>query len=731
MSHTKTTRNLDINKRSKTNIIKNDIYKWTLYILTGLILAFVLLSVVFVIYNGIKTAKEADLSFWYLFFGNTYDTHTYTNILACGFIVFNTIWMAFLAIIIAVPVSIGTAIIITRVLNKTFSSVLYSVVAILAAIPSVVYGVFGYDVVNNILMGFGLPTGSLLAIVLMISFMITPTITIMTIASIKLTDKKMEESSYALGATRTQTALNVTIRSAKAGIITGVIFAVGRALGETTAISIITPVPGNFTEGIVISPWKQSLFLGPAILGAMPGGESNKLVPFYPIISAFLLSTSMLVFGSLKYVEFISNDNKKSNKQTKEVAEINSALKKFEEQGLNSLDAQEQKMLILNNKKMQISKMELSMTDNDKASLELQKATINDFSRIESYKNMKSMQHNLFIYISSLIGVVLLAGILLFLFNGGFHLLSWDLLTARKYFFNDEVKVSIGLYGLAVPMLGTLISILIALSIALPIGATFGLFLGLYVRKDTKFGFFIALVLQIITAIPTIVWSTIALIIFSGTSFDENMKGLEPAIFMGIVILPTIIKTTEDAASRVKNGLIEGSESLGATKLKTTTSIFIRETYTSIIAAALLGISIVMAESTMFISLLKDAPATTDDIGQWVEQGGSTLASTIFNLNSKYNNTFGDPESAALIMDEIKSVGIILMAFIFMISMSSVLFTNKKALMASGMMLSLVTFVLACYFNEISVALSMILLAISFILLVGPMIWEVYKKYQR
>ncbi len=728
MSNTETTRNLNINKKSKSNIIKNDIYKWALFVVTGLILAFVLLSVVFVLYNGIATAKKAGISIWELLFGNAYDTGSNTNILACGFIVFNTIWMAFLALLIAVPISIGTAIIITRVLKNTLATILYSVVAILAAIPSVVYGVFGYDVVNTMLVSIGFTTGSLLAILLMISFMIIPTITIMTIASIKLTDRKMEESSYALGATRTQTALNVTIRSAKAGIMTGIIFAIGRALGETTAISIISPVPPHFDEGVVLAPWKQSLFLGPAILGLMPGGETNSIIPLYPIVSAFLLSTSMLIFGSLKYLEFISSDDKRSEKQTKEVAMINAAKIKMEKEGLFALSSAEQKLLILSDEKARIAKAELTLSIEDKASMELMKASINDFSKIETFKEEKTFQHNLFIYISSLIGVILLVGILMYLFNGGFKLLSWDLLTSREYYVPEGTKPSLGLYGLATPMLGTMISVMIALTIALPVGAVFGLFLALYIRRDTKFGFFVGLVLQIITAIPTIVWSTIAIVIFAGTSFNENYKGLEPAIFMGIVILPTIIKTTEDSAKRVNRGLIEGTESLGATKLKTTTSIFLKETFPSIMAAALLGISIVMAETTMFISLLKEVNGPVSNINDWIQSGGSTLASTIFNLNSKYTQNFGDPEAAALILCEIKSVGLVLMAFIFIISLSSVMFTSKKPLTGLGILLALMTFVLSCYANEDSVSLSMILLVVSVILVMAPAIFEKVKR---
>lgn len=692
-----------INKKSSSNLFKDNIYKYCLYGIAAFISLFILISVIFVFVSGIDTTIKADIGIGQLIFGDSY-TPLAANTLAAGFIVINTVWMALICILVATPIAIGTSIIITRVLSKTLSTIMYAIVAILAAIPSVIYGMFGYSVINNILMKIGIETGSLLSIILTNSFMIVPTITIMTIASIKLTDRKLEESSYALGSTKTQTSFYITLKTAKAGILTGIIFAVGRCLGETTAISMIAP-QASFYDGVVLSPFNASLFLGPSILGLMPGGESTFDIYLFPIISAFLLATSMLIFGSLKFVEFKTNDSQISKKQSNKISIIKNIEAKRDKYGISFLTAKEQKLLYNSEKAFLKNMKDYSYSMEDIALLELQKSSVGSDIKIKKYKKNKSIQHNLFICVSALIGVVLLLSIFIFLFNGGFNLLNWNMLTSRD-FYGDPINQ---MYGLASPMLGTLITIIIALIISVPIGASLGIFLTIYINKDSKFGYLISLALQILTAIPTIVWSTIAALVFMGTSFDENAKGLEPAIFIGIILLPTMIKTTEDAAKRVNSGLVEGAASLGATNLKTSGSVVFKEALPSIFAASLLGVSTVLAESTIFVSLLDTNTNSHNDINSWISDGGYSLSATIWKLNAIAKSNFDNIEKYSMLMNEIKTIGLILMLIIFVMSISSVMYSNRKYISGTGFLLSVPLFIIGTYVYSCSQATSIIL----------------------
>ncbi|NQX83373.1 MAG: ABC transporter permease subunit [Mycoplasmataceae bacterium] len=710
---------LEIDKHNKVNSIKDNLYKYVLYAITGFIALIILYALIYVLITGIKGSMDSDLGFWQLMFGSKFTPSQ--GIISMGFIIGNTIWMAFLAALLASPVSIGTAIIITRVLSKKASSFMYSIVAILAAIPSVVYGAFGYYVLDNMsteLLNFD--PASLFTMIIMLSFMITPTITIMTVASIKLTDRKLEDSSYALGASKTQTSLYITLRSAKVGIYTGILFAVGRCLGESTAISMVG-TPSTFLDGLTLPIWKQSLFLAPALLSSTMG-EIHGPFPMMPIIALFLLMTTMLVFGCMKFYEFNKSDDQLIRKQSTQIFKTKQANKKLDKFGIEALNFSEQKTLIKSLKNHQHQKRihESYKRPEIAAQVILRKSTLSPTRTYETFKKTKTKQHNAFIYLTSLIGVGLLLGILFFLFRGGFEYLTWDTLTSRQYV-NGNNK----LYGLAVPMMGTLLTVITSLAIALPIGVTLGMCLSTYLDKSKKTGWFASFIFQAITSVPTIIWSTIAIVIFAGTSFHQNYIGFEPIIFLSVVIMPTIIKTTEEAGGRVRKDLIEGSYSLGATKLTTTLHIYLREAMPSIIAGSLLAISIAMAETTVFISILPFGK-TPIDIDQWISNGGFTLATTIYHLKQADVTLY--PETLA----EIKTIGIVLMMFILVISLTSILFTRREYMSGFCMLAAIVMVPFGFYINEGSILILSLSLIIAIIgVIIIPMTRKIMLGIQR
>ncbi len=154
------------------------------------------------------------------------------------------------AVVIGVVVGISTAIVITSILPPAISSVISKIVDLLAGIPSVIYGFFGLMVIVPIIKLTGAPSGglSLLAVIIILSFMILPTIIRMTEVSLKAIPKEYKEGAYALGATRLQYIFKVQLRAAKSGIIAGVMLAIGRALGETMAVMLVagnSPVVPN------------------------------------------------------------------------------------------------------------------------------------------------------------------------------------------------------------------------------------------------------------------------------------------------------------------------------------------------------------------------------------------------------------------------------------------------------------------------------------------------------
>ena len=190
-------------------------------------------------------------SFFPFVFGLSWEASPYQY--GIGFIIINTLYVTLCSLLIAVPISVLTALLIVRIAPKFLSKTINYVIELLASIPSIIYGIFGAGVITNIvknlanLFNYQSAGGvSTLATIIVLAMMIIPTITLISITSIKTVKADYIKGSLALGASSTQTNFKVVLTSAKSGIFSGIILGVGRALGEATAV---TMVAGNATSG--------------------------------------------------------------------------------------------------------------------------------------------------------------------------------------------------------------------------------------------------------------------------------------------------------------------------------------------------------------------------------------------------------------------------------------------------------------------------------------------------
>ena len=146
------------------------------------------------------------------------------------------------AILIGVPVGFLTAVFLSKMAPKKLRTVMESAVSLLAGIPSVVYGLVGMLVlVPGIRQLFHVPDGaSLLAAILVLAVMILPSIIKVSITALEAVPKEYEEASLALGATPVETWFRVSVPAAKSGIAAAVVLGVGRAIGETMAVMMVS-----------------------------------------------------------------------------------------------------------------------------------------------------------------------------------------------------------------------------------------------------------------------------------------------------------------------------------------------------------------------------------------------------------------------------------------------------------------------------------------------------------
>ncbi|MGQ9677803.1 MAG: phosphate ABC transporter permease PstA [bacterium] len=144
-----------------------------------------------------------------------------------------TVALALLAIVIATPLGIGTAVYLTE---YTRESILTRVIRFgadaLAGVPSIIFGLFGFILfVVRLKMGWSILAGSLT-----LAVMILPTIIRTSEEAIRTVPYSFREVSYSLGGTKSQTILNIVLANALPGILTGVILGLGRSVAETAAV---------------------------------------------------------------------------------------------------------------------------------------------------------------------------------------------------------------------------------------------------------------------------------------------------------------------------------------------------------------------------------------------------------------------------------------------------------------------------------------------------------------
>ena len=159
------------------------------------------------------------------------------------------------AIILGVPVGLLCAIFMAKFCPKRLYSVLKPAVDLLAGIPSIVYGFFALMVIVPVVQELtGTSGNGILTASIMLAIMILPTIVSVSEASIRAVPESYYEGSLALGATHERSVFFATVPAAKSGIMAGVILGVGRAIGETMAVSMVAgnqPVlPDSILSGV-------------------------------------------------------------------------------------------------------------------------------------------------------------------------------------------------------------------------------------------------------------------------------------------------------------------------------------------------------------------------------------------------------------------------------------------------------------------------------------------------
>jgi len=480
-----------------------------------------------------------------------------------------TILVTIGAMAFAVPLSIGCAIYIAELASPRVKNVVKPAIELLAGIPSVVYGFFGLIVLTSVIrVTFDLPTGETwLAASVLLGIMALPTIVSVSEDAISSVPHEYREGSLAIGATRWQTISRVLIPAALSGIAAAIILGIGRAIGETMAVlmvagnaaivpdpiwNILSPVRtltgtlGIEMGEVSIGSYHYNALFGVAIVlllitlvinlsavailrhlkGGMTAGAARK-----PLISC-AMKESLVLFGELAGIVVV--------------------------------------LIFL-----------LAAAPWWLTGCALLAGAVWHFGRDRLSENhIQTIAFGL-VGSAALIVLAILVIILQDIVVHGLPALSWTFLTRPPL---DSGRAG----GIFPAIIGTLYLVLGAIAIALPLGVGAAICLVEYTRE----GWITRLIrtgVDLLNGTPSIVFGLFGFA-FLVMYLNMGVSMFAGQITLAFMVLPTVIRTTEESLKNIPQSLREGSLALGATKWQTIRNVVLPPAVPGIVTGAILSI---------------------------------------------------------------------------------------------------------------------------------------------
>ena len=277
---------------------------WHEYLITRLIKAagysaivFVALIFYFLLREGLPALAEVSISD--LFAVRWYPIENYFGILP---LLTGSFLVTLGAALIAVPFGIGTAVFISEIAPRWAREILKPLVELLGGLPSVVLGFLGILVLSPYLrILLNLPTGlTALAGSILLGGIAIPTIVSVAEDALDAVPRSYREGAWALGATHWQTIWRVTLPAARSGVLTAVMLGIGRAIGETMAVMMVTGNAPVLALGpaSLFAPVRTMTATIAAEMGEVSNGSTYYHVLFFIGIALFVISLAVNVTAS-------------------------------------------------------------------------------------------------------------------------------------------------------------------------------------------------------------------------------------------------------------------------------------------------------------------------------------------------------------------------------------------------------------------------------------------------
>lgn len=448
---------------------------------------------------------------------------------------------------------------------------------LLSGIPSVVYGFFGIVFLLPRLSAIAPNNGSgLLAVSLILGMMILPTVVSLARTGLEAVPRAYYEGSIAMGATHSETVFSVMSPAARSGILAALVLGIGRALGETMAVMMVAGNAATYPNGLFSS--FRVLTANIAMeMGYAGEVQEGALVATGVVLLFFILLVNLL-FSTLspRVVRRICRKEAKEKKGAKRRARLRRAVRDC----IGAL-----------------------------------------LHRIHAVRIGAGC--SLLAGILACAALLLLVGFILAM--GLPYLVSHPSLIWGEYEFGSQNITVLP------AILTTLWAVLLSVLIAVPLGIMTAIFLHEYAKKGHPLVRAIRTAIDILAGVPSIVYGLFGMMTFVRlTGGSSNI--LAGSMTVSLLLLPTVIRSTEESLRSVEDSLREGSLALGAGKLRTIFRVVLPAALPGILSAVMLSMGRVVSESAPFLytmgSVISAPPQSPMD-------SGATLAVALYKLSGE------------------------------------------------------------------------------------------------
>lgn len=516
------------------------------------------------------------------------------------------------ALVIGVPLAIGCAVYLTEIANKRLSGIVSTAVDLLAGVPSVIYGFFGLVILRPLIadatggLGFGALTAWLV-----LAIMIVPTITTLTMDALRSIPMGVREASYSMGATKWQTIYKVVLPAAKLGIVNAVVLGMGRAIGETMAVLMVVGnapvVPDSVSSPI--STLTSQIALD---MGYSSGLHRSALFGMGVVL--FIISA-----GLVGLVRLVSRP-REAKVDTEKLAE--ERREKEDETRATQWELAE----------------DVAAPPADLAAdVEAQEGSRARIKRLlasgASPRVSKSATNRAMLGVFRAAGAVttaVLVLIILFVAVNGLPAMSLDFVFGWPEGVNAEG-------GIFPTIVSSLYVTALAMVVCTPIAVLAAVYLAEYAKQGRLVNF-IRYASDTLSSVPSIVMGLFGFALFV-EAFGFGLSMLSAALALALMMLPIVMRTTEEAIRAVPRYIRWGAYGLGATKWQVVSRVVLPSAFPRIATGIVLAIGRAVGETAVVMYTMGQAinlPVTPLDSGRPMTIHLYLLANDGINMQAAY-----------------------------------------------------------------------------------------------